>query len=91
MRILFLPLAPPIRRHCPVKYSKGFRDSIILETALEHRAFRLLRRVEDRLRKDVMEGKTSAEAWNRALIEVSLSFLILWYCTSKNASDLCPD
>ncbi|CAM9289866.1 unnamed protein product [Scytosiphon promiscuus] len=58
------------RRRCPVGSSKGFRDSIVLEAALEHRAFRLLLRVEGRLRKDVGEGKTSSEAWNRALIEI---------------------
>lgn len=43
---------------------------MVLEAALEHRAFRLLRHVEGRLRRDVEEGRTSSEAWNRALIEV---------------------
>lgn len=49
---------------------KGFRDSVVLEAALEHRAFRLLRRVESRLRRGVEEGRSSSEAWNRALVEV---------------------
>lgn len=57
-------------RRCPVTSSKGFRDSVALEAALEHRAFRLLRRVESRLRRDAEEGRTSSEAWNRALVEV---------------------
>lgn len=46
----------------------------MLEAALEHRAFRLLRRVEARLAKDVGAGRTSAEAWNRALVEVRQLF-----------------
>ena len=49
---------------------KAFRDSVVLEAALEHRAFRLLRRVESRLRRDAQEGRSSSEAWNRALVEV---------------------
>lgn len=51
-------------------FPKGFRDSVVLEAALEHRAFRLLRRVESRLRRDAAGGRSSSEAWNRALVEV---------------------
>ncbi|CAB1107019.1 unnamed protein product [Ectocarpus sp. CCAP 1310/34] len=58
------------RRRCPVRSPKGFRDSVVLEAALEHRAFRLLVRVEGRLRMEREAGSSPAEAWNLALIEI---------------------
>lgn len=39
---------------------------------MEHRAFRLLKRVETRLAKDMAAGMSPSDAWNRALVEVLL-------------------
>lgn len=62
------------RSRCSARTPTFFRNANVLEAALEHRAFRLLRRVEARLAKDVGAGRTSAEAWNRALVEVRQLF-----------------
>lgn len=67
------------RRRCPARTPKALRDAAVLEAALEHRAFRLLKRVEDRLANDVKEGRTSWEAWNRALVEVT-NFCMCFMC-----------
>lgn len=57
---------------CPAKSPKAFRNAIVLEAALEHRALRLLMRVEGGLAKDVKAGTTPSEAWNRGLVEVQM-------------------
>lgn len=58
---------------------------MVLEAALEHRAFRLLTRVESRLREDVKKGRTSSEAWNRALIEVRRQSHVIAACHQQHA------
>eukprot|EP00904_Undaria_pinnatifida_P002062 jgi/Undpi1/11857/HiC_scaffold_4.g01556.m1 len=58
------------RSRCSARTSTSFRNANLLEAALEHRAFRVLRRIEARLAKDVGAGMTPAEAWNRALVEI---------------------
>lgn len=67
------PLSCSVALHvsrCHARTPETLRNAGVLEAALEHRAFRLLRRVEARLEKDVRAGRTHSEAWNRALVEV---------------------
>jgi len=56
---------------CPAQSASNLMDLTVLLSAFRHRAARLLAECAQQIQSDVLNGKTTQQAWNDALIQMS--------------------